>query len=149
MIANAFYAFYDLNRPAYQAYAAAHLPPEEAHIAVAATFALIADHWPTVIAERHPTAWAWQHYTRTIARRSGRTSTVAEDVHLLYEQLLLSIDQIATVTGEEPAAVTALLAAAHRSVSGTRRRPKVREPRRSVHCRHMARNSARGAAPSR
>lgn len=125
VITNAFYAFYDLHRPAYHAYAAAYLPPEEARIAVTHMFALVADHWSTIISQRYPSAWAWERYTRTIARRSGRTPTATEDVHLLYEQLLLSIDQIATVTGAEPAAVTALLAAAHRSA------PKGRRPQKS------------------
>ncbi|XXZ47455.1 hypothetical protein AAGT00_00415 (plasmid) [Streptomyces cavourensis] len=61
-------------------------------------------------------------------------------MHLLYEQLLLSIDQIATVTGEEPATVTARLAAARRSASKGRSRPEAREPRRP-RCRHPARTT--------
>ncbi|MCR8945073.1 hypothetical protein NW249_23430 [Streptomyces sp. OUCMDZ-4982] len=144
VITNAFYAFYDLQRPAYQAYAAAHLSPEEARIAVAHTFALIAEHWSRVITERRPSAWAWQCYTRTVARRSGRTPTAAEDVRLLYEQLLLSIDQIATVTGEEPATVTARLAAAHRSSPKARSLPGARETRRSYRCRHPTRPNTPG-----
>ncbi|MFE6985780.1 hypothetical protein [Streptomyces griseus] len=110
----AFYAFYDLHRPAYYAFAAARLPAEEAQIAVSCLFSLVADHWTTVVTERHPSAWAWEKHTRVIARRSGRTTTVIEDVSLLHHQLLLSIDQIATTTGTEPATVAALLAAADR-----------------------------------
>ncbi|WP_331735689.1 hypothetical protein [Streptomyces sp. NBC_00057] len=114
VLTNAFYAFYDLHRPAYHAYAEAHLPAEEAQIAVSHLFNLVADNWTTVISERHPSEWAWKRHTRTVARRSGRTHTAAEDASLLHDQLLLNIDQIATVTGSEPATVTALLAAAHR-----------------------------------
>ncbi|WP_331750260.1 MULTISPECIES: hypothetical protein [unclassified Streptomyces] len=65
----------------------------------------------TVVSERCPSAWAWERHTRAVARRIGRTFTAVEDVSLLHDQLLLSIDQIATVTGTEPATVTALLAA--------------------------------------
>ncbi|MGW5930514.1 hypothetical protein ACWLMY_36630 [Streptomyces anulatus] len=49
-----------------------------------------------------------------IARRSGRTTTVVEDISLLHHQLRLGIDQIASLTGTEAAAVAALLAAADR-----------------------------------
>ncbi|MFJ5850779.1 hypothetical protein [Streptomyces sp. NPDC092903] len=58
--------------------------------------------------------WAWKQHTHTVARRSGHTLTAAEDASLLHDQLLLSVDQIATLTGTEPVAVTALLAAARR-----------------------------------
>ncbi|MFF3959070.1 hypothetical protein ACFYY1_38585 [Streptomyces sp. NPDC001890] len=112
VLTNAFYAFYALHRPAYHAYAAAHLPPEEAQIAVTHLFNLVADNWTTFVSERCPSAWAWQRHTRAVARRNGRTFAAVEDAHLLHDQLLLSIDQIATVTGTEPATVTALLAAA-------------------------------------
>ncbi|WP_381805364.1 hypothetical protein [Streptomyces niveus] len=115
VLTNAFYAFYDLHRPTYQAYAALHLHPEEAQITVSHLFNLVADHWTTVVCERHPSAWAWARHTRAVARRSGRTLTEVEDACLLHDQLLLSIDQIATVTGTEPATVTALLAAARRA----------------------------------
>ncbi|MEE1735154.1 hypothetical protein PUR49_01130 [Streptomyces sp. BE147] len=113
VLTNSFYAFYDLHRPAYHAYAAAHLSPEEARIAVSHLFDLIAGNWTSIASERDPSAWAWEQHTRTIARRSGRTPTAAENTSLLYDQLLLSIDQIATVTGTETATVTALLAAAN------------------------------------
>lgn len=122
VLANAFYAFYDLHRPAYHAYAEAHLPPEEAQIAVSHLFNLVADNWTTVVSERHPSEWAWKRHASTVARRSGRTLTAAEDASFFHDQLLLNVDQIATVTGSEPATVTALLAAAHREVrSGTAR----------------------------
>ncbi|WP_406458733.1 hypothetical protein OG782_37005 [Streptomyces sp. NBC_00876] len=39
-----------------------------------------------------------------------------EETLLLHEELRLSIDKIATVTGTEPAAVSTLLAAAARKV---------------------------------
>ncbi|MFF3787722.1 hypothetical protein [Streptomyces sp. NPDC001933] len=134
VLTNAFYAFYDLHRPAYHAYAAAHLPPEEAQIAVTHLFNLVAGNWTTVVAERCPSAWAWQRHTRAVARRNGRTFTAIEDAHLLHDQLLLSIDQIATVTGTEPATVTALLAAAHRSARAgtTRPRPWTARPTRNT-----------------
>ncbi|MEV5194717.1 hypothetical protein AB0K86_19670 [Streptomyces clavifer] len=114
VLTNAFYAFYDLHRPAYHAYAAAYLTPEEAQIAVAQLFDLVAGTWTTVVAERHPSAWAWQQLTRVVAHRSGRTLTAVEDASLLHDELLLSITQIATVTGTEPATVTTLLATARR-----------------------------------
>ncbi|PAX88624.1 hypothetical protein CLM85_03770 [Streptomyces albidoflavus] len=64
MLATGYYAFYDLHRPTYHAYAAAHLSPEEA--------------------------------------------------------------QIATTTGQDPAAVTTLLAAGDRSDPAPGQRPRVR-----------------------
>ncbi|MFJ3594722.1 MULTISPECIES: hypothetical protein [unclassified Streptomyces] len=114
VLTTAFYAFYDLHCPVYRAYAQAHLPPEEAQIAVSHLFNLVADNWTTVVSQRHPSEWAWKQHTHTVARRSGHTLTAAEDASLLYDQLLLTVAQIATVTGTEPAAVTALLAAARR-----------------------------------
>lgn len=114
VLTNAFYAFYDLHRPAYAAFAAARLPAEEAQIAVSHLFSLIADNWTTVVTERHPSAWAWERHTQVIARRSGRTTTVVEDISLLHHQLDLGIDQIASLTGTEAATIAALLAAADR-----------------------------------
>lgn len=61
-------------------------------------------------------AWSWQRHTQAVARRSGRTLTPVEETLLLHEELRLSIDKIATVTGTEPAAVSTLLAAAARKV---------------------------------
>lgn len=125
VLTNAFYAFYDLHRPAYRAYAAARLAPEEAQIAVSHLFELVASNWTTVVAERHPSAWAWRLHTRTVARRSGHTLTAVEDTCLLYDELQLSIEQIATVTGAEQATVSTLLAAARRAQAPahTRSRP--------------------------
>ncbi|MFE4692161.1 hypothetical protein ACFRH6_19185 [Streptomyces sp. NPDC056749] len=124
VLTNAFYAFYDLHRPAYDAYAAALLTPEEAQIAVAHLFNLVAGNWTTVVSERHPSAWAWQRHTQAVARRSGHRLTAVEDASLLYDKLRLSIDQIATVTGTEPATVTTLLAAARRTRSPTQTRSR-------------------------
>ncbi|MET7344671.1 hypothetical protein [Streptomyces sp. NPDC005547] len=117
MLTNSFYAFYDLHHPAYRDYAQARLTPEEAQVAVSHLFDLIASHWSTIVREPVPAAWAWQRHTQTVARRSGRALTRAEEALLLYEELRLSIDKIATVTGTEPAAVTTLLAAARRCPS--------------------------------
>ncbi|MEU3862225.1 hypothetical protein AB0F03_33600 [Streptomyces sp. NPDC028722] len=61
-----------------------------------------------------PSAWVWQEHTRAVARRAGRTPTPAEDTALLYDDLRLSIDRIATITGTAPARVTTLLAVARR-----------------------------------
>ncbi|MES9558820.1 MULTISPECIES: hypothetical protein [unclassified Streptomyces] len=124
VLTTAFYAFYDLHRPAYHAYAAARLPLEEAQIAVSHLFDLVAGNWTTVVSQRFPSAWAWERHTRAVARRNGRIYTATEDISLLHDQLLLSIDQIATVTGTEPATVTALLAAAHRSARAGTTRPR-------------------------
>ncbi|MGW0608680.1 hypothetical protein [Streptomyces sp. NPDC002640] len=111
-----FYAFYDLHHPVYHAYAAARLPPEEARISVCHLFSLVARDWATIVTAPRPSAWAWGHLTRTVARRSGRgVLTPAEDAALLHDDLQLSIDKIATVTGADTAAVTALLAAARRA----------------------------------
>ncbi|MFE5077102.1 hypothetical protein [Streptomyces halstedii] len=120
VLTNSFYAFYDLHRPAYHSYASALLAPEEARIAVSHLFDLVAGNWTTVVSERCPSAWAWRQHTRVVARRSGRTLTAAEDASLFHDKLRLSVDQIATVTGAEPATVTTLLAAARRTRTPTR-----------------------------
>jgi hypothetical protein len=114
VLTTAFYAFYDLHRPAYHAYAAARLPREEAQLSVNQLFDLIASNWTWLMTNQRPSAWAWDRHTRAIARRAGRISTPAEDAALLHDHLRLSIDRIATVTGTDPARVTTLLAAAHR-----------------------------------
>ncbi|WP_221354617.1 hypothetical protein [Streptomyces beigongshangae] len=113
LLTHAFYAFYDLHRPAYHAYAAARLPPEEAQLSVTQLFDLIAGNW-TWIMTQHPSAWAWKEHTRAVAYRAGRLPTPAEDAALLHDDLCLSLDRIATITGTDPAQVTALLAAARR-----------------------------------
>lgn len=110
----AFYAFYDLHRPAYHAYAAARLPQEEALLSVTQLFDLIASNWTRIMTEQHPAAWAWNEHTRAVACRAGRVPSPAEDAALLYDDLRLSIDRIATITGTDPARVTVLLAAARR-----------------------------------
>ncbi|MEV6938685.1 hypothetical protein AB0N19_30780 [Streptomyces sp. NPDC051132] len=127
VLTTAFYAFYDLHRPAYHAYAAARLPQEEAQLSVAQLFDLVASNWTWIMTRQCPSAWAWQEHTRAVARRCGRTSTPAEDAALLHDDLRLSIDRIATVTGTDPARVTALLAAARR----TRRPAALRTTRRA------------------
>ncbi|WP_333732590.1 hypothetical protein [Streptomyces sp. IBSBF 3010] len=114
MLTNSFYAFYDLHRPAYRDYAQARLAPEEAQVAVSHLFDLVASHWSTIVREPDPAAWAWERHTQTIARRSGRVLTPVEETLLLHQDLRLSIDKIATVTGLEPAVVSTRLAAAHR-----------------------------------
>ncbi|MFE6713893.1 hypothetical protein [Streptomyces sp. NPDC057695] len=114
LLTTAFYAFYDLHRPTYHAYASARLTPEEAAIAVAQLFGLIADNWTTVVNAPSPSAWAWTRHTRAIARRGGHPHTPAEDADLLHRTLHLSIDKIATVTGTEAATVVALLASRRR-----------------------------------
>ncbi|MBZ6093390.1 hypothetical protein KVH02_34565 [Streptomyces olivaceus] len=114
VLTTAFYAFYDLHRPAYHAYAAALLPQEEAQLSVTQLFDLIASNWTWIMTEQRPSAWAWNEHTRAVARRAGRTPAPAEDAALLHDELGLSIDRIATITGTDPARVTALLAAARR-----------------------------------
>lgn len=115
VLTNSFYAFYDLHRPAYRDYAAARLAPEEATIAVSHLFDLVASHWSTIVREPDPAAWAWERHTQTVARRSGHALTPAQETLLLHEELRLSIERIATVTGTDPAAVSTRLAAARRS----------------------------------
>ncbi|MET9535896.1 hypothetical protein ABZY02_36045, partial [Streptomyces sp. NPDC006649] len=144
------HAFYDVHRPAYHAYAAAHLSPEEAQLAVSHLFNLVADNWTTVVCERHPAAWAWGKHTRTVAHRSGRVLIAVEDAFLLHDQLLLSIDQIATMTGTELAAVSALLAAAHRTVRTGTSRPRPRTAMATSttsNGRHQAGTRAASPAP--
>ncbi|MGW9436107.1 hypothetical protein [Streptomyces sp. NPDC055607] len=114
LLTTAFYAFYDLHRPAYHAYAAARLTPEEAIVAVTHLFNLVAGHWTTVVNDPSPSAWAWNRHVHAVTHRAGHTTTPAEDADLLHHTLHLSIDKIATVTGTEPAAVTALLTTHHR-----------------------------------
>ncbi|MFB8026850.1 MULTISPECIES: hypothetical protein [unclassified Streptomyces] len=115
VLTTAFWGFYELHRPAYLAYAATHLPPEEAQIAVSHLFDLVASTWTTVVAEQQPSAWAWERLTHTVARRSGRATTAMEDMYVLRDGLLLSIEQIAMLTGTESAAVISRLAAARRN----------------------------------
>ncbi|MFF3531445.1 hypothetical protein ACFYX5_32690 [Streptomyces rubiginosohelvolus] len=117
VLTNAFYAFYDLHRPAYYAFAQARLSTEEARVAVAHLFSLVADNWTSVVNERCPSAWAWERHTQVIARRSGRTTTPVQDISLLHDQLLFSIGEIAALTGTDAATVAALLAAAYREAS--------------------------------
>ncbi|MEU6363208.1 hypothetical protein [Streptomyces albidoflavus] len=126
VLATGYYAFYDLHRPTYHAYAAAHLSPEEAQIAVANVFALVAENWTSIVTEQHPARWAWAQHTRTVARRSGHTPTRVQDACLLHDRLHLTVDQIATTTGQDPAAVTTLLAAGDRSDPAPGQRPRVR-----------------------
>ncbi|MET9347750.1 hypothetical protein [Streptomyces termitum] len=126
LLTTAFYAFYDLHRPAYHAYAAARLPPEEASVAVTHLFNLVAGNWTTIVTDPSPSAWAWTRYVRAVARRTGHTTTPAEDADLLHHTLHLSIDKIATITGTEPATVTALLLGRHRRAS--RRHSASRHP---------------------
>ncbi|MFF8366892.1 hypothetical protein ACF05F_33470 [Rhodococcus erythropolis] len=114
VLTTAFYAFYDLHRPGYHAYAAARLPREEAHLSVTQLFDLIASNWTWLMTKQCPSAWAWEKLTRAVARRAGLTPTPAEDTALLHDDLRLSIDRIATITGTDPARVTTLLAAARR-----------------------------------
>ncbi|MFF7098374.1 hypothetical protein ACFY9A_39305 [Streptomyces rubradiris] len=128
VLTTAFYAFYDLHRPAYHAYAAARLPHEEAQLSVAQTFDLIASNWTWLMTRQRPSAWAWQEHTRAVACRAGRTPSPAEDTALLHDDLRLSIDRIATVTGTDPARVTALLATARRTHQ-TRQPAGPRSPR--------------------
>ncbi|GAA3135817.1 hypothetical protein GCM10010521_22350 [Streptomyces rameus] len=108
------YAFYDLHRPASHAYAAARLPQEEAQLSVTQLFDLIASNWSWIMTRQCPSAWAWEKHTGAVAHRADRTPTPAEDTALLHDDLRLSIDRIATITGTDPARVTALLAAARR-----------------------------------
>ncbi|MFH8993194.1 hypothetical protein [Streptomyces sp. NPDC017940] len=115
VLSTAFYAFYDLHRPTYHAYAAAHLPPHEALITVTHVFELIAATWTTVVTTPRPSARAWETHTQAIARRTGRTPAPAEDTLLLHDVLRLSIGQIATITGTDDATVAALLAAGRRA----------------------------------
>ncbi|MET9176566.1 hypothetical protein ACNFR7_10475 [Streptomyces sp. RM1] len=129
VLTTAFYAFYDLHRPAYHAYAAARLPQEEAELAVTQLFNVIASHWTWVITKERPSAWAWEEHTRTVARRTGHTPTPAEDTALLHDDLRLSIDRIATITGTAPGRVTALLAEARRPPNPPTKRQPNRTPR--------------------
>ncbi|MEU5756721.1 hypothetical protein [Streptomyces sp. NPDC047829] len=115
LLSTAFFAFYDLHHPVYQAYAAARLPQEEAHLSVTQLFDLIASQWTQIMTEQRPSAWAWKAHTGAVARRAGRTPSPAEDTAFLHDDLRLSIDRIATITGNDAARVTALLAAARRT----------------------------------
>ncbi|WP_338704000.1 hypothetical protein V2W30_39555 (plasmid) [Streptomyces sp. Q6] len=114
MLSDAFLAFYELQQPGYLAYAAAHLPADEARIAVAHTFALIAADWPRAVTEPNPAAYAWDLHTHFVTVRTGTSSNPQQDTLLLHERLHLTVARIADLTGSEPAVVTATLAAAHR-----------------------------------
>ncbi|MFH9659684.1 hypothetical protein ACH4NF_18125 [Streptomyces sp. NPDC017248] len=128
VLTTAFHAFCDLHRPVYHAYAAARLPQEEAQVSVAQLFDLVAGNWTWVMTRRCPSAWAWERHTRAVAQRAGRTPSPAEDTALLHDDLRLSIDRIATITGSDPARVTALLAAARRPPSQPTGPPRNRPP---------------------
>ncbi|MGW3304585.1 hypothetical protein [Streptomyces rubiginosohelvolus] len=101
---------HSFHRPAYYAFAQTRQSTEEARVAVAHLFSLVADNWTSVVNERRPSAWAWERHTQVIARRSGRNTTPAQDISLLHDQLLFSIGEIATLTGID----AALLATADR-----------------------------------
>ncbi len=147
VLTNAFYAFYDLHRPIYHAYATSRLMPEEAQVAVAHLFGLLASNWSDIVKKPCPAAWAWQRHAHSVAQRTGRPHTAADDAVLLHEQLRLSIDQIATVTGTEPATVTALLAAAHRDRCPAREPLRGRPALTGPPARHCA-NGGRPSPPS-
>lgn len=125
MLTTSFYAFYDLHRPAYLAYAGALLPAYEAPVAVEHTLTLVAHHWLTVVTMPSPSAWAWNVHTATIAHRTHVRRTQTEDTVLLHEDLGLSIDRIATVTGTSTATAVTQLQHARRSTSA-------RTPRRAT-----------------
>ncbi|TXS35200.1 hypothetical protein [Streptomyces sp. t39] len=114
LLANAFDAFYDFHRPLYLAHAHASLPPDEARIVVSLLFDLVASAWSTIVADRRPAARVWDLHTQALARRTRPTTPIEETV-LLHEQLHLSIDHISTVTGRDPATITAHLAAGRRT----------------------------------
>ncbi|MFG3370358.1 hypothetical protein ACGF0K_36080 [Streptomyces sp. NPDC048156] len=114
MLSAAFRAFCDLHRAGYFAYAAARLSRDEAKVAVAHTFALIAGDWPTAVNRPNPAAYAWHLHTRYVTSCTGKTTSREQDAALMHDRLNLTVDRIATLTGTEPAAVTAMLAAAHR-----------------------------------
>jgi hypothetical protein len=112
MLSTAFRAFYDLHKPGYLAYAAARLPRDEAVLAVAHTFGLIAADWSSAVARRNPAAYAWQLHTRYVSAVTGAPCTRADEARLLHDGLHLTVNRIATLTGNDPAAVTVLLASA-------------------------------------
>ncbi|MER5747099.1 hypothetical protein ABT097_27995 [Streptomyces sp. NPDC002225] len=146
VLRNSFYAFYDLHRPAYLAYATARLSQEEARIAVACLFELVGGHWTAIVSRQRPSAWAWEQHTRTVDTRNGHALTPAENTALLHHELLLSVDQIATMTGAEPASVTALLAAADRTAqhgAHRARTPRTARPTRAALLRPNRRAEAR------
>ncbi|MFD8778488.1 hypothetical protein [Streptomyces sp. NPDC059916] len=114
MLSDAFQAFYEFHQPGYLAYAAAHLSDDEARIAVTHTFSLIAADWPQTVTQPNPAAYAWDLHTHFVTARTGTHNDPQQDTLLLYECLHLTIERIAALTGSEPAAVAALLAAAQR-----------------------------------
>lgn len=114
ILSAAFRAFYEQHRTGYFAYAAARLSDEEARVAVAHTFALIAADWPTAVTRPNPAAYAWSLHTHYVTARTGTSTSREQDTALMYDCLHLTIDRIATLTGTEPATVTARLATARR-----------------------------------
>lgn len=113
-LAMAFSGFYDLQRPGYLAYAAARLSSGEAEVAVACAFGLVAADWPTAMTRASPAAYAWSLHTAYLATRTGSCPSREEDAVLLYESLGFSVAEIATLTGADSAAVSAMLSAAFR-----------------------------------
>ncbi|MGX9923566.1 hypothetical protein ACWIG4_27375 [Streptomyces sp. NPDC002248] len=110
LLTTTFYAFHDLQRPVYYAYARALLPPEEATVAVEHTLGLLAGTWSTVVSKPSPAAEAWSHLSTIVAHRTRHTRTTAEDITLLYA-LGMPPATIATATGLTPPAVVAQLLA--------------------------------------
>lgn len=113
----AFCAFYDLNYPGYLDYARAQLTPATAPAAVACSFGLLATHWTTAVAHPNPTAYAWRLHTAHLARRLRKPLTLKDDIAILHDQLDYSVKAIAELTGQEPAAISCLLAAVRRDRS--------------------------------
>ncbi|MFC9753680.1 hypothetical protein [Streptomyces sp. NPDC056921] len=115
----AFCAFYSLLQAGYQAYAALHVDPTTAENLVADTFGHLATHWPTVVARPNPTSHAWQLLTARLTiltnQRPRPTAESLQDDSVLFHHVLhYPATTIASLTGQEPATITALLAAAQR-----------------------------------
>ncbi|WP_405691239.1 hypothetical protein [Streptomyces sp. NBC_00057] len=96
-----------------------HVGPITAHSLIADTFGHLATHWPTIVARPNPTAHAWQLLTARLAVLTGQRPcpeaiALQDDSVLLHDILHYPTDTITTLTGQEPATITTLLAAAHR-----------------------------------
>ncbi|MFB9558604.1 hypothetical protein [Streptomyces roseoviridis] len=108
-------AFHTLHRPAYDAYARAHLDPADADTAVRTTFGTLATHWIYVLGEANPTALAWNELVARIGSRHHPLPHIPDDDPLRYDALVLteagySPDAIAHTTGHPPSTIRYLIA---------------------------------------
>ncbi|MEV7774577.1 sigma factor-like helix-turn-helix DNA-binding protein [Kitasatospora sp. NPDC086791] len=119
------WALHDLHQRHYLDYAALLLPPDDAPRAVHDAFEELGGHWLDALSTASPAACAWQAVRRRVRTLAGprpfgpvaHLTATQQDVLLLHLVLDLSAEEVAALTGTEPAAVHVQL----RSLAAARR----------------------------